>query len=319
MDWGNWDEITRKGRKLLPALVVLLVLALPGLVYLCRAPVLIVTDAPFIDIYGASRLKQRQRAASFALFRRVKPALVAENAGPDLIVFAVEEAASRPWGVIFPYRYADGARRYAGQFPRVRVIILDSRPGGDEFAAVAGGPWTAGEPLTVSVRRGDDFYRAGLFAALIARSRQSYTRDQSGGEILVFQEKALSPADKRAFLAGLRAQGAGIQPRFLNSPAEYAGTPGASCVVLTGGAAEYLNLNLKIPVILFSWLDPALTSRETLVIFDDSAWALGTAALRQAARGGDGGVPSKLVFPPGRIAGGRLERELRRAAGTSPP
>lgn len=305
-----------------------LVLALPGLIFLFRSPVLIVTDAPFMEIYGASRIKQRQAGASFALFRRVKPAPAAENAGPDLIVFAVEAAASRPYGVIFPYRYADGARRYAARHPRVRVVILDSRPDMDGDAA---GPpergRAAGEPAFVRTRRQDDFYRAGLCAALAARSRQVPATEKpgpggdaaAGREILVFQEQTLSPADKSALSAGLRARGAGIQPRFLNSPAEYEGVADASCVILTGGAAEYLNLNLKIPVILFSWLDPALTSRETFVIFDDSPWALAGEALRQAKRGEGDGVPSKPVFPPGRIADRRLARELRRAAGSLHP
>jgi hypothetical protein len=305
-----------------------LALVLPGLVFLLRSPVLIVSDGPFMSLYGESRVRQRQRAAAIALFRRVKPVLVAESAGPDLVVFAVEAADPRPYGVIFPYRYADGGRRYGVRFPRVRTVILDHRSwpavAGGEDAGPPGERRAAGEPVVLRIRRRDDFYRAGLMAGLMARSSSLSAEHSgaggpdSGGEVLVFQERSLSPADKNALLTGLREQGAG-QSRFLNSPAEYDGLEGASCVILTGPAGEFLDRNLKIPVLLFSWLDPALSSRETLVIFDDSSWALAEAALRLAKRGEGGEIPSRLVFPRGRIADKGLARELRRAGRAAHP
>jgi hypothetical protein len=283
------------------ALGLFLVLCLPGLVFFLRSPVLVVGDLPFISLYGASRIRQRQTAASIALFRRVKPVIIAENAGPDLAVFAVEEADARPHAVIFPYRYDEGGRRYAGQFPRTQVIILDSRAGW-------GSPGGVGKPAHINTRRREDMYRAGLMAGLIAQSRP--------GETLVFQENSLSPADKNALSAGLRAREIEKPPLFLNSAAEYAGFQTAACAVLAGGAADFLDQNPKIPVILFSWLDPALTSREVLVVFDDSPWALAAAALR-AARAGENAVPSNIVFPRGRIADKGLLRSLKQAARTS--
>jgi hypothetical protein len=287
------------------------VLFLSGLAFFLRPPVLIVGDLPFISLYGTSRVRQRQVAASLALFRRVKPVIIAENAGPDIAVFAVEEADARPHAVIFPYRYAEGGRRYAGQFPRTRVIILDG-PAGE------GGSGGAGAPVNISVRRQDDFYRAGLMAGLIAQSQPEPSPEhaRAGGEILVFQENALSPADKDALSAGLRAQGIEKPARFLNTPSEYAGLQAASCAVLAGGAADFFTQNPKIPVILFSWLDPALTSREVLLIFDDSPWALAAAALG-AAKAGAGDIPSDIVFPRRRIAGRGLLRSLKRAARAS--
>jgi hypothetical protein len=289
-----------------------LVLALPGLIFLFRGPVLIVGDAPFAGLYGVSRLRQRQIEASAALFRRVKPVTVADNAGPDLVAFAVEEAGSRPYAVIFPYRYADGARRYAGQFPQVRVIILDTRREENfpppEDAADSGGP------VTLKTRRREDFFRAGFMAGRISRAG-----GQDAGEILVFLERALSRADKDAFLAGTQKSESGKLPLFLNSPAEYGGIGEASCAVLTGAAAEFLDRNLKIPLILFSWQDPAMTSRETFVIFDDSPWALAPKAIRLAAGAGKGDISSDIIFPPGRIADKNLLRDLKRFARTPLP
>ncbi|MDR1100402.1 MAG: hypothetical protein LBL28_07985 [Treponema sp.] len=302
-------------------------LVIPGLVFLVRSPVLVINDLPFVSLYGASRIKQRQIRASISLFRRVKPVMVAENAGTDIVVFAVEEADSRPHCVIFPARYADGGRRYAGQFPGIRVIILDSMPA-ETAAGQAPPEEDQGRLIMLRTRRLEDFYRAGLCAAIIARSEMGRSAKNSpetgaadpGGEILVFQEKSFSPMDKTAFSTGMQRQGNTTQPHYLNSPAEYAGIQDASCAVVNGSALDFLDRNLKIPIILFSWYNPALTSRETLLVFDDSPWALAAEAVKQADRDeGIGDIPSDIVFPRGRIADKGLLRDLKRAAGGPVP
>jgi hypothetical protein len=296
-------------RKLLVFSGVFLLLALPGLIFAIRSPVLIVADVPFAGIYGAARIKQRQAEAAAALFRRVKPVIIAESAGPDLIAFAVEEADSRPYGVIFPYRYADGGRRYAAQFPGVRVIILDSGAG---VPGAPGGNQADGGAAVLRTSRRTDFFRAGLMAGLVSRA------GDPEGEILVFPGRSLPPADRNALAAGMGEAGSEKSPRFLNVPAEYAGVPDASCVILTGPATEFLDRNLAIPAILFSWLDPALMPREHIVVFDDSPFALAARAVKLAKAGG-GDIPSRVVFPGRRIADKRLARDLKRAARASPP
>lgn len=304
------------GRKVLFFSGLFLILALPGLIFFFRSPVLIVSDAPFAGLYGPSRLRRRQVEASAALFRRVKPVFVADNAGADLVSFAVEEAGSRPYAVIFPYRYAEGGRRYAGQFPQAPVVILDTRR--EENPPVLGPPGetpVSGNLITLKTHRREDFFRAGLLAGCIFRAKKA-GEDHAEGGILVFQEKSLSPADKNAFLEGLRKADIDRQPLFLNSPAEYGGVAEASCVILSGAAGEFLDRNLKIPQILFSWLDPALTPRETFVIFDDSPWALAPEAVRLAVRGeghGKDTVSSDIIFPGGRIADKKLARDMKRA------
>ncbi|MDR1278244.1 MAG: hypothetical protein LBK02_05795 [Treponema sp.] len=297
-------------------------LVIPGLIFFVRPPVLVVNDIPFVSLYGASRIKQRQIRASISLFRRVKPVIVAENAGTDIVVFAVEAADSRPHCVIFPARYADGGQRYAGQFPEIPVIILDSRPAETPAGQEAPGE-DQGKLIRLRTRRLEDFYRAGLCAAIIARSGMKRSAGNSpeegaadtGGEILVFQEKSFTPTDKIAFSTGLERQGNTTQPHFLNSPAEYAGIQDASCAVINGSALDFLDRNLKIPIILFSWYNPAMTSREILLVFDDSPWALAAEAVKRADRDeGIGDIPSDIVFPGGRIADKGLLRDLKRAA-----
>jgi hypothetical protein len=295
------------GRKVFFLAGLFLILALPGLVFFLRSPVLIVTDTSFLSLYGSRRIREKQAAASIRLFRRVKPVIVAENAGTDVFVFAVEEADSRPYCVIFPSRYYEGALRYAGQFPLIPVLSLGAGPGGSH-------PET-GRLVSAGIHREADLYRAGRCAGLIVEKSAETWEGGNGENILVLPGHALSPADRRVLLAGLREQGIETAPRFLNSAAEAAGFQGISCVILAGPAAEYLEKNLKIPVILFSWLDPALTSRETVMIFDDSPWALAVPAVKLAVRG-EGGVniPSGTVFPRGRIADKELLRNVKKAA-----
>jgi hypothetical protein len=51
-------------------------------------------------------------------------------------------------------------------------------------------------------------------------------------------------------------------------------------VVIAGPAANFLDQDLEIPVILFSWADPGLTPRTVKLIFDDSPPALSVPAIR---------------------------------------
>jgi hypothetical protein len=292
------------GRRVFFFAGLFLALALPGLIFALRAPVLIVTDASFLSLYGPRRLREKQAAASIRLFRRVKPVIVAENAGTDVFVFAVEQAASKPYCVIFPSRYYQGALRYAGQFPLVPVLSLGS---GES-------PPGAGRLMSAGIRREADLYRAGRCAGLIAKKARETGGPDKGENILILPGKALSPAERSAVLAGLREEGLETAPWFLDSSAEAAGFRGVSCTILTGPGAEYLEKGLKIPVILFSWLDPALTSREIVMIFDDSPWALAVPAVKLAVRGGEGAnIPSEAVFPRGRIADKELWRNVKKA------
>jgi hypothetical protein len=279
--------------------------ALSGLIFFLRSPVLIVTDVPFVSLYGSPRIRERQVKASIRLFRRVKPVIIAEGAGTDVIVFAVEEASPRPYGVIFPSRYHEGARRYAEQFPLVPVVSLGAgglRP-------------EPGRLVSAGIRRDADLYRAGQCAGLIVQKARETGGPGDGERVLVLPAQALSTEDRNALSAGLREQGIETAPWFLNSSAEAAGLEGISCVILTGPGADYLEKNLKIPVILFSWLDPALTSREVVMIFDDSPWALAVPAVKLALRGGpEANIPSGTVFPRGRIADKQLWRSVQKAA-----
>jgi hypothetical protein len=91
---------------------------------------------------------------------------------------------------------------------------------------------------------------------------------------------------------------------------------GFFCAVIVGSASDYFNINPKLPVLLFSWLDPALTPVEAFVLFDDSPWALAVSAVKIAAgKKEERTISSKIIFPRGRIADKDILRQLKTAAG----
>jgi hypothetical protein len=76
---------------------IVIALAVTALVFYRRPPVLIVTDAPFIELYGKGRLRRQGLEASFALLRRVKPVIVADGVSPDIVTEAIAGASPRPF------------------------------------------------------------------------------------------------------------------------------------------------------------------------------------------------------------------------------
>ncbi|MDR0635957.1 MAG: hypothetical protein LBF87_02640 [Treponema sp.] len=275
-------------------IIAALVLLLCG-VFLLRAPALLVTDAPFDALYGGNRALLKRVEASLRLFRRVKPVSVPIDTGSDIVAFAVEAAARSPYLVLFPYRYLEGARRYAEAFPETPVFVLGGRSREADT-----------EPLGfVSTDSATDFYRAGLCAALIASDAR-----QVAGEVLVFQGEPIPVEWSGAFLAGLREKGFEREPKYLSVTEDYSDTQNVVCVVMSGQATAFLEQNLNIPVILFSWVDPVLTSQAVTVIFDDSPWALLIKVAR--AMGKEGApLPSEMVFPAERMADRKVLEQVR--------
>jgi hypothetical protein len=292
--------------------IVFAVLAMPPLVFFARAPVLVVTDAPFAALYGPSRMKREQAASSLALFRRVKPVLAADGAGPDILVVAISSAASRPFCVLFPRHLASAAERYHEQFPEIPAVLL----GG--FAPAPNLPVPDGFLCVYETDRDADLYRAGLFAGLLGDPRHGQA-PAARRTFALWQDIAVTAAQRDLFIIGARERHPESGVIFANSAAEMPDEGSLSCAVLTGAGAEYLERRPRIPVVLFSWLDPAITSREVAVLFDDSPWGLAVPAARMAAnRQAEGKIPSKPLILSANLADSSIFRALRRAARRMP-
>ncbi|MDR2103981.1 MAG: hypothetical protein LBP42_07765 [Treponema sp.] len=133
-----------------------------------------------------------------------------------------------------------------------------------------------------------DLYLAGRCAAVFV---------QEGGKILFFQENSMPSALREAFAEGLQEQGFEGEPLFLNAGASYNGSEQPACAVMLGSAVSFLEQYPDLPVILFSWIDPNLTSRGIKIVFDDSPWAMAARAIAMISRGVEAGpLPSDVLL-----------------------
>ena len=263
-------------KKLKPVLIIISLLVLIMVfVFLFRSPVLIVTDDSFTKLYGPARLRLERIKLSRELFRRVIPVTVAESASEDLVSIAVEGASGSPVMALFPYRYLSGARYYKEKYPETPVFVV----GGER-------PVSESSLTFVLTNTEEDLYRAGLCAALLA-----------GGQRVVFFGEGSVPDSWEAFRNGLSIQNNNETPLFLNISSDYSSFSDVGCVVLAGSASKFIEKKLDIPIILFSWLDPAMTPSPVKLVFDDSPWALAADIFRNyTGSGGKMIVSSRLVI-----------------------
>ncbi|MFP3088753.1 hypothetical protein LQZ21_00320 [Treponema sp. TIM-1] len=261
-------------------------------IFFSRSPVLVVTDPFFNALYGRWRTWEKRLELSFRFFRPVKPVSIGENADQDAVPFAVEAASARPFCVLFPFRYSEGARRYVRQHPDITAVVLGGRlaPPQEEGLLFFG---------TDTVL---DMYRAGLCVAAFIQSEE---------EVFVFPDPFITRADRDAFLEGLRAGEYTKEPLYMNVYADLSSRTGIS-VVMTGTPPSFLTGGIKIPVVLFSWMDPALSSQDVKLVFDDSPWALAKEAIDILVQGGkEGIIPSKISVLGRRIQEKTLATELK--------
>jgi hypothetical protein len=301
-----------KRRLLLLAIAAGIVLALgiPCLVFFTRAPVLVVSDISFVSLYGAGRVRLERARASLALFRPVKPIVIADDAGDDIAYFAIGEASSRPFCVLFPVRFSGAAGFYRERFPEIPVAILEGRGTDRNQAALDAGESAAGNFFLFATDMESDFYRAGLCAAILDGDKN--------GRIVVFLDDSIQSVGREAFLRGLRDQGKETEPLFFTSFSELSGfSSGISCVVLAGSGAEFLEKNQEIPIILFTWLNTAFIPENTVLVFDDSPWAQAVPAVRLAAsRTKIGRIPSKTLILSAKSADKYMLQKIKKAADT---
>jgi hypothetical protein len=275
-------------KKLLVWAVVFFIPLLGAAVFFLRAPVLIVSDTFFDLLYGPRRTWERRLVLSLRFFRPIKTVLIGENAGQDMVPFAVESASARPHAVLFPFRYSDGAGRYVRQHPDIPAVVLGGRlsPPGEENLLFFGTDTSL------------DMYRAGLCAAALIGPDE---------EVFVFSGSLITGADREAFLEGLQTGGYTKDPLYMNAYADLSSRTGIA-VVMNGTPPSFLEGGIKIPVILFSWIEPSFTSRDVKLIFDDSPWALALGAVKILERGEkEGVVPSRISVFNRRLQ----ERSLR--------
>ena len=295
----GWSEKTKKFLPLFIALFSFSIAGALGGIFLSRPPVLIITDASFLRLYGPERLKQKQRRISVALFRKVVPVTVSEIAGPDLVAIAAEEASPAPCAVLFPYRYLEAARIYRQGKPGTPVLVMEA-PKPPEFAAEADN--LEGEQAITFVCTDIelDLHRAGLAATLLAGEKK----------ILIYDNGLFPEEHRESLREKLKDQGIVEEPVFLSSSSRDPSYSDIGCIVIAGPAFRFLDQEHNIPMVLFSWSDPFLTPKGVKVIFDDSSWALAAEAIKSVPSAGAVFLPSIPLVVMERIDKKENFREL---------
>jgi len=289
-------------------------------VFLLRAPVLVVTDPLFAAIYGEDRIRARQRSASRALFRRVIPVSIADDAGPDILIAAVAVAAAEPFAVMFPARFSTAAERFHAEFPDVRVVLFRGA------APASGFPEGGGNLSVFGTDRETDIFRAGLLAGIIGRAvREREPAAAEDGEEaapaavrethVLIEDRFADQTERALFLGAATGMDPGSAVVFADSAEGMPDAAGVATLVLAGSGGDLLERNMGIPTILFGWIHPDLTSGDVLAVFDDSPWAKVVPAARLAGSGETSALlrSDPLIFSA-RISDNGVSRMLRRAA-----
>jgi hypothetical protein len=321
-----------KKRVIIPAAIVLVLAGIaPGVgFFLSRAPVLIVEDRVFEAIYGPVRLRRKQALLALTLKRPVRVLRIEENAGDDVVVFAVESAAKNPYCVIFSFRYYSAARRYNRDYPDIPAGVFLGRyqEAGD----------TSSESLRLfGTDQKLDLYRAGRLAALLASASPSPGEEESPA-IFVFQDEYISGDLRDIFKKGLEDEQNQSNPHYLIGSSQYQSETACGAAVIYGADPDFLGQS-AVPGVLFSWLDPALTPLKIKAVFDDSPLALAgdmVPLIVNPGKGGedDGGkngkddgenekkiveIPSEIQILSRRLAEKGLPEKMKKAAGVDLP
>jgi hypothetical protein len=242
----------------------------------------------------------------------VKPVLAAEGAGPDIVTLALTEAAKKPLCVLVPGSYASTAARYHEEFPEIPAVLFAGNatrdlPVSDDFLSVC------------RTDTGIDLYRAGLMAGILGKKSKDEASDEQMSVAFLPDRSTRNP-ERALFTEGVNEMNPELGVIFARNVADIPDARLVSCAVLGNSGAEYFDKNPRMPLILFTWLDPGLAPGKTAVIFDDSPFALAVPAVRAALKnGGEIKIPSKPLIISGKTADNGIFRLLRKSAKKMPP
>ena len=294
-------------KRLIIFVMIVFLLSIPLIIFNNRAPVLIVTDEIFIEIYGAKRLESESFRGSLTLFRNIKIVKIVDDISDDLIPFSVEGISEKPYCVVFPSRYGRSAMLYHESNPDIRVIVLEGR--NFDMNNLSS---TALEPNIFRYRTDleADFYRAGYIAGSFSppapKTNESeetaavIAEENQKRSVVFFMDSQLYQLGgqklREIFQEGINKHENPAEIKFFTSFSDFSGNLGLSCVVLAGSGSEYLNNKSGVPVLVFSWLDPILATSDVAMLIDDSPLAQVVQAVKMADSGAtEGFIKSRFI------------------------
>jgi len=281
-------------KKTITAAIIVFAVIVTLFIFYVRPPVLIVTEQSFIELYGKERAYNEAFSSSLAMFRPVKIVTVANDAGEDVVPFAVSSAAIRPFCVIFPLRFVKSAILYKELAPNIPIVVLEGRYLEEESPSE--GVLGAGKSdyFVFKTDINDDFYRIGLAVTAIklkpAQKNEDFIPDEKKKDkVVIFIERKLNQM-KDVFLRGLYDRGELFETIFFNSYSQYLELPNLSCVVLAGVGADFMDRKADVPVISFTWINPALLPFDVVMIVNDSPLAQARQAVKMVKTGVKNGL-----------------------------
>ena len=216
---------------------------------------------------------------------------IANDAGDDIVRYAIQDVSKNPYCVIFPYRFVHSAVFYHEQNPEIRVVLLEGRHPQDDII-----PFFLQNEQVFIYRTDieDEFYRAGLAAASLAEENKSIAVFIDSHQYSLFGLQA-----KEAFFSGLNdffQFSLSPQVNIYTSVSELSENFDFSSVLMIGAGVDFFEINLKTAVFLFSWLDPLFLPSGIIMIIDDSPWAQVTAAVKMADKKENEPIKSKFTI-----------------------
>jgi hypothetical protein len=268
-------------------------------VFHARPPVLIVADSSFIRLYGESRMRRENFHSSLKLFRPVKTVAAADDSGDDIVQFAIAEISSRPFCVLFPFRFAGAARLYHDQNPLIHVVLLEGmyleNYKADDFNGI----------FVYKTDIEADFYKVAAATALI--------EEYKNGKIAVFVDTQLQKQCREAFLQAFSGLEMPPELLFFTSFSQYSEISGLSCVVLAGTGSEYLENFSGVPVIFITWIDPSMMPDDVVLVVDDSPWVQVPQAVGMALSGSANGlIKSNFLILNEKKIGSKALRKMKK-------
>ncbi|MCL2243252.1 MAG: hypothetical protein FWC03_02145 [Treponema sp.] len=268
--------------KIAVPLIILIIIAVPVLYFFSLPPVLIVTDHSFALLYNESRIKKDLASSSIALFRPVKTVDIADDVSADIIQYAIAEVSAAPFCVIFSLRFAQAARMYREQNPGIPVVILEGRYPENANPAVFGiGSGNNDDYFIFKTDIIRDFYIAGQAASILDGDKN--------GRIAVLMEPGAPVQAREAFTQALIDLEKPLQTSFYTSYNTFSSAasrrPDFSCVVLAGIGSEYLENQINVPIIFFSWMNLEYLPDNVVMVFNDSPFVQAVKAVEMVAAG----------------------------------
>ena len=104
------------------------------------------------------------------------------------------------------------------------------------------------------------------------------------------------------------------ETRFYSSFSQFSENLGLSCVVLVDSGIEYFEKKPKVPIFIFSWMNPILMPDSVSLVIDDSPWSQIVQVVKMVRAGRETGlVPSKFHFLDKNLFNKEILRKIKKS------